>query len=63
MSWSWTYEDADCQTVGRSETFDARGEAESWIGEAYPDLADEGVAQVRLFDGDTEVYGPMSLSA
>ena len=38
-------------------------DAESWLGEAYPDLADDGVASVTLFEGDREVYGPMSLSA
>jgi hypothetical protein len=28
----------------------------------FSDLLDEGVAQVRLFDGVKEIYGPMSLS-
>ncbi|GAA1733625.1 hypothetical protein [Aeromicrobium alkaliterrae] len=62
MAWSWTYENADGDTVGTSETFDARGDAESWIGEEYPDLLDDGVAQVRLLEDGKEVYGPMSLS-
>ncbi|MFT4298930.1 MAG: hypothetical protein QM597_04745 [Aeromicrobium sp.] len=63
MTWTWTYEDADGNLVGASTPFPSRGDAETWIGEAYPDLVEEGVAQVRLLDGDTEVYGPMSLSA
>lgn len=61
MSWSWSYENGAGEVVGRSETFDQRGDAESWIGESFGDLAADGVEAVRLFDGDTEVYGPMSL--
>lgn len=61
MGWSWTYETAAGDVVGRSEVFESRGDAESWVGEAFAELADDGVDQVRLFDGDTEVYGPMSL--
>ncbi len=63
MAWTWSYEDADGGPVGTSQEFDSRGDAESWIGEEFGALLDEGVAQVRLHDGDTEVYGPMSLAA
>lgn len=63
MSWFWTYESADGEPVGQSETFDSRGDAETWIGETFGDLLDDGVAQVRLFDGVQEVYGPMRLGA
>ncbi len=63
MSWSWTYEDADGNDVGRSPAFDSRGDAESWVGEAFADLVEEGVDQVRLLEDETEVYGPMSLHA
>jgi hypothetical protein len=31
------------------------------VGEAWRDLLESGVDQVRLFEGDREVYGPMSL--
>lgn len=62
MTWTWKYEDADGTEVGTSAPFDARGDAESWIGEAFADLADDGVAQVRLFEDEKEIYGPMSLS-
>lgn len=61
MSFSWTFETTDGTVTGRSETFDNRGDAESWVGESFGELLDQGVDQVRLFDGDTEVYGPMSL--
>lgn len=63
MSWTWAYEKADGSVTGRSEEFDNRGDAESWVGETFADLLDQGIDQVRLFDGDTEIYGPMSLHA
>ncbi len=61
MSWTWRLENADGESVGTSESFDSRSDAESWVGEAFGELIEQGVDQVRLFDGDTEVYGPMSL--
>lgn len=63
MSWTWTFESSIGDVVGRSEVFDNRGDAESWVGEAFGDLLEQGIDQVRLFDGDAEVYGPMSLHA
>lgn len=39
-----------------------QSDAESWIGEQWRELADAGVAQVTLFDGDRKVYGPMPLT-
>ncbi len=63
MSWSWALETADGQSKGRSEEFDNRGDAESWIGETFGELVEQGVDQARLLDGETEVYGPMSLHA
>jgi hypothetical protein len=63
MAWTWTLETAAGKVTGRSEEFESRGDAESWIGEAFGDLVSDGVDQVRLFDGDDEVYGPMSLHA
>lgn len=61
MSWTWALETADGQDKGRSPEFDSRGDAESWIGETFAELLDQGVDQARLLDGDDEVYGPMSL--
>ena len=62
MTWTWTYEDAAGNAVGASEEFDNRGDAESWIGEEFGALADDGVAQVRLLEDGREIYGPMSLA-
>ncbi|MCW2786324.1 MAG: hypothetical protein JWP74_2841 [Marmoricola sp.] len=64
VPWWWQQLDSDGKVVtpadGRQE-FPTRSDAESWVGEFYPDLVDEGVASVTLFEGDREVYGPMSL--
>jgi hypothetical protein len=62
--WTWRLEDASGAEVASSEgtpRFPAQSEAESWVGEVWQDLLEEGVEQVRLFEGDREVYGPMSL--
>lgn len=61
MSWFWTFESAAGEPVGQSELFESRSDAETWIGESFADLSDEGIDRVRLFDGVTEIYGPMSL--
>jgi hypothetical protein len=66
IPWWWQLLDADGRVVepadGRQE-FPTRSDAESWVGEFYPDLVDEGVSAVTLFEGDREVYGPMGLGA
>lgn len=60
--WWWLALDADGRVVDRPrEEFPTRSDAESWLGETYPDLAEEGIASVTLLEGDREVYGPMSL--
>lgn len=70
--WRWRLEDAsgaevtlsgDAATEYGAQTFPNQGDAESWVGEIWAELADLGVAQVTLFDGEREVYGPMKLSA
>ncbi len=43
--------------------FPGQGEAEAWLSDTWADLADAGVAQVTLLEGDRVVYGPMSLEA
>ncbi len=63
MTWTWTLETAAGDVMRWSEAFESRGDAESWIGEAFGDLVSDGVDQVRLFDGENEIYGPMSLHA
>ena len=64
-TWTWTFEDAAGQPVepasAPSTPFPTQADAETWVGEAYQQLVAEGVDAVRLFNDDTEVYGPMSL--
>jgi len=65
MTWTWRFEDAqgnvvEAPDVARGE-FPSQSDAESWIGEYWRDLLAAGVDQVRLFEGNREVYGPMSL--
>jgi hypothetical protein len=70
-SWRWRFEDESGSEVslGGGSTasgatgFPSQSDAESWIGEVWRDLVDDGVDQVTLFEGDREVYGPMSLHA
>ena len=69
MSWHWRLADASGATVDPSSIgveippSDNQGDAESWLGENWRDLLERGVATVTLFDGETEVYGPMGLAA
>ena len=69
-SWRWQLLDADGSDVsavhdpsGRELRFTSQGDAETWIGEAWRELADAGVDAVTLFEADRQVYGPMSLQA
>jgi len=66
--WWWRLEDASGAEVDvagelAGERFASQADAESWVGEVWPDLADEGVDQVSLFEHERQVYGPMSLHA
>lgn len=64
QAWWWQLLDSDGAAIETERTeFPTRGDAETWLGEAYPDLAEDGVSAVTLFEGDREVYGPMSLEA
>ena len=70
--WWWRLEDADGTEVTLAgeaaeeygeRRFPSQADAESWIGETWSELKDEGVVQVTLIELDRVVYGPMSLSA
>ena len=65
--WWWRMEDASGEPVEVSDFADQRfsnqGDAESWVGEIWAELAAAGVASVTLVEHDRVVYGPMSLSA
>lgn len=57
MAWSWRYEGTDGEAVsGPSETFGSQADAESWIGQAWRQLAESGVSTVILMDSDRVEY-------
>lgn len=64
MVWTWRFEAADGSEVTPEDdggSFGSRGDAESWVGEWYADLAEQGVDRVTLMENGQAVYGPMSL--
>jgi hypothetical protein len=65
VSYSWRFEKTDGSPASGDELpgerFPTQADAESWIGEAWRELLDQGVDQVTLLEGDRTVYGPMSL--
>lgn len=65
MAWTWEYqtEAGSGGQPGTSEAFPSQSDAESWLGEQWRELADQGITAVTLFEDARAVYGPMSLSA
>jgi hypothetical protein len=65
MAWTWVCQDADGQPMEVSDpeipSFSAQGDAESWLGEAWHELAEQHVCAVVLRCDGVDVYGPMSL--
>lgn len=66
--WWWRLETSDGAEVAvtgdlADQRFASQGDAESWVGEFWRDLLEQGVAAVTLLELDREVYGPMGLSA
>jgi len=61
MSWRWVASSGPAEDSGLQRQFTTQGEAESWLGEFYPDLLEGGVAAVSLFEEERLVYGPMRL--
>jgi hypothetical protein len=66
-SWRWRLEDSSgnevTSEVAGTHGFPSQSDAESWVGEMWRDLLEDGVDAVTLFEGDRLVYGPMSLHA
>jgi hypothetical protein len=64
--WTWSYADATGAPVsGEPATdtaFPTQGDAETWFGETWTDLAEAGVDSVTLLRDGEVVYGPMSLN-
>ena len=60
MAWHWVAVPA-ASAAELQRSFPTQGEAETWLGEFYPDLLDAGVRAVSLYEEDRLVYGPMGL--
>lgn len=65
MSWTWRFQSPTGDVMEPADvaapSFAAQGDAESWLGESWRELADAGVSAVTLLEDGREVYGPMSL--
>lgn len=67
MGFTWRYETAGGAVVtslpasATGEEFPTQADAESWVGQSWRDLLDDGVDAVTLLEDDSVVYGPMSL--
>ena len=58
-AWRWILHADDGSDVVLEEyddSFASQSDAESWIGEVYPDLLARGIAAGTLTDADREVY-------
>ena len=60
MAWRWV-PDREPSDHSSTRTFPSQGEAETWLGEFYPELIAAGVQAVSLYEEDRLVYGPMNL--
>ena len=49
------------EPIRLTRSFPTQGEAETWLGEFYPELIAAGVGAVSLYEADRLVYGPMNL--
>lgn len=60
MAWIWQYHGAEgagpVEGGLPSESFTSRGDAESWLGENWQELAQGGVVRVTLLEDGTEAY-------
>lgn len=65
MAWTWRCEHPDGTELelveANPEIFSSRGDAETWLGEYWADLAEAGAQQVTLLHDETPVY-TMSLA-
>lgn len=63
MVYLWRYADeAGVVADGPDIAFGSQDEAETWLGEIWPELLDSGIAEVSLFNDHQAVYGPMALA-
>jgi hypothetical protein len=58
MAWTWQYLGADGEQLDRGEVeeFTSQGDAESWIGEEWKGLKEDGVDKVVLLEDGGTIY-------
>ena len=64
MPWTWRHLDAEGNSVAVPDNgrFATQADAETWLGQEWERLAEDGVAAVTLCEDGHEIYGPMDLS-
>ncbi|MFK0297271.1 hypothetical protein ACIQU6_43320 [Streptomyces sp. NPDC090442] len=66
MSWEWRFEGPKGNEVSLEvdeSEFSTQGDAETWIGENWRGLSDQGVIQVSLLEDGKKIGEAMSLVA
>jgi hypothetical protein len=69
MDFRWEFADAAGAAlaipaaVAPGQRFPTQADAESWLGEFWPELVRAGAVSAVLHEGDRVVYGPMGLLA
>ena len=64
MGWTWELHGGEAPELTQPEAgFPSQADAESWVGEVWRDLLEQGVDSVTLYEEGRRVYGPMSLHA
>lgn len=63
MAWTWKLESNDSKDLGGIDVpeFDDQADAETWIGDVWQDLLEQGVDSVTLVEDGDVVYTGMSL--
>ncbi len=63
MSWTWRLESKNGKQLDSIEVpvFDNQSDAETWVGDEWQTLLEEGVDAVTLLEGDRIEYADMSL--
>ncbi|BCJ36236.1 hypothetical protein Athai_37390 [Actinocatenispora thailandica] len=57
MAWMWRYLDqAGEPAEGPGEVFGSQSDAESWLGQCWRELSEQGVVTVRLVEDDRLEY-------
>lgn len=54
--WNWVALDSSGETVGTTQQFESRDEAEKWLAHGWESLLEAGAESVRLMDREREVY-------